>query len=255
LIHNATYFQNMDSGAGQVDAEVLVDILIRVSEIACELPVIQTLNIMVRLEEPEQGAAVTSAHIAIATARTSTERYSHMAIHPYPPGLETVWHLPGDTDVLVRPIRPEDAKIEREFVDGLSSRSKYFRFMNHMNKISPLLLARFTQIDYDREMALVVILGEHTAQASMIAVARYVCNPDRRSCEFALTVADDWQKKGIGRRLMERLIAIAQERGVEVMEGDVLAENGKMLRLCHSLGFRTIQGGPDPEVVIVSRNL
>ena len=86
-------------------------------------------------------------------------------------------------------------------------------------------------------------------------MARYICNPDRRTCEFALTVADDWQKMGIGHRLMERLIAIAQARRLEVMEGDVLAGNSKMLRLCHSLGFRTIQNNEEPEVVIVRRNL
>ena len=255
LIQNACYSEGIDYGPEPADAEALVEILVSVSEIACELPTIQQLNISIRLEDSEQSAAVISAHIAIATARTSAVDYSHMAIHPYPPGLETVWQLADDTDVLVRPIRPEDATIEREFVDGLSAQSKYFRFMNHMGKISSLLLARFTQIDYDREMALVVILGEHTAQASMIGVARYICNPDRRSCEFALTVADDWQKMGIGHRLMERLIAIAQKRGVKVMEGDVLAENGKMLRLCHSLGFHTIQDNEEPEVVMVRRDL
>ena len=89
----------------------------------------------------------------------------------------------------------------------------------------------------------------------MIGVARYICHPDRRICEFALTVADDWQKKGIGHRLMERLIAIAQERGVEVMEGDVLAQNSKMLRLCKSLGFHVTQDSEEPEVVILRRAL
>jgi len=84
---------------------------------------------------------------------TNTNRYGHMAIHPYPAGLETTWQSGEGVAVLVRPIRPEDSQMEREFVDNLSDESKYFRFMNHMDKISPLLLARFTQIDYDREMA------------------------------------------------------------------------------------------------------
>jgi acetyltransferase len=255
LIQNAFYSASTEYGREPVGAEALVQILIGVSEIACELPTIQELDISLRLQEAEHTATVVSAHMAIATARTSTERYCHMAIHPYPPGLETTWQLADDTSVAVRPIRPEDATIEREFVDDLSAESKYFRFMNHMDKISSLLLARFTQIDYDREMALVVILGEHTAEASMIGVARYICHPDRRTCEFALTVADDWQKKGIGHRLMERLIAIAQERGVEVMEGDVLAQNSKMLRLCKSLGFHVTQDSEEPEVVILRRAL
>ncbi len=124
-----------------------------------------------------------------------------------------------------------------------------------MDKISPLLLARFTQIDYDREMALVAVLGEHTPQARIIGVARYIGNPDQQSCEFALTVADSWQKKGLGRQLMLRLIAIAQDRGLEIMEGDVLAQNSKMLRLCAALDFQIQRSDNDPEVVIVRRHL
>ncbi|MBP6725006.1 MAG: GNAT family N-acetyltransferase, partial [Halioglobus sp.] len=131
----------------------------------------------------------------------------------------------------------------------------YFRFMNHMDKISPLLLARFTQIDYDREMALVAVLGEHSPQAAIIGVARYIGNPDKQSCEFALTVADAWQKQGLGHQLMLRLMSIARERGLEVMEGDVLAQNSKMLRLCAALGFHTLRNENDLEVVIVRREL
>jgi len=255
LIQNASDSRKLDYDPEQTKVDALVDILVRVSEIACELPTIQQLYLSLQLADSGQTAIVTDGQASVAATWSSTERYGHMAIHPYPPGLETIWQLADDTTVLVRPIRPEDAKIEREFVEGLSSQSKYFRFMNHMNRISPLLLARFTQIDYDREMALIVVMGEGTEAASMIGVARYVCNPDRTSCEFALAVADNWQKMGIGQRLMERLIAIARERGLEEMEGDVLAENGKMLRLCKSLGFHTTQNNEEPEIVIVRRDL
>jgi acetyltransferase len=236
------------------DIDRLVDILRRVSEIACEVPEIQSLDINSLLVD-EQGVTAMDVRVSVAEPRPNTGRYGHMAIHPYPPGLETHWHPADDVDVLVRPIRPEDAAIEREFVDTLSPESKYFRFLNHMDKISPLLLARFTQIDYDREMALVAVLGEHTPQACIIGVARYIGNPDHQSCEFALTVADTWQKKGLGRQLMLRLIAIAQDRGLEIMEGDVLAQNSKMLRLCAALDFQIQRSDNDPEVVIVRRQL
>ena len=89
----------------------------------------------------------------------------------------------------------------------------------------------------------------------MIGVARYISNPDKQSCEFALTVADDWQKKGLGQKLMQRLITIAADRGLEVMEGDVLAQNSRMLRFCKALGFHITHCNEDPEVVIVRRNL
>jgi acetyltransferase len=221
---------------------------------ACELPQIRTLDINPIIMD-EHGVWARDARVSITEPGPGSGRYCHMAIHPYPPGLEKTWRMADGSDVLVRPIRPEDATIERKFVDSLSPESKYFRFLNHMNKISPLLLARFTQIDYDREMALVAVQGEHTPQANIIGVARYISNPDRQSCEFALTVADAWQKKGLGRQLMLRLMSIARERGLQLMEGDVLAQNNKMLRLCAALDFHTRKNDEDPEVVIVSRKL
>ena len=80
-------------------------------------------------------------------------------------------------------------------------------------------------------------------------MARYVINPGRESCEFALTIADKWQRKGIGRELMQRLMNIARNRGIEVMGGEVLASNSRMLRLCETLGFRVSHHTGDPEVV------
>ena len=117
------------------------------------------------------------------------------------------------------------------------------------------MLVRFTQIDYEREMALVAVTGEHTPEAAIIGVARYISNPDGQSCEFALTIADDWQKMGIGGQLMERLMNVARDRGLEIMEGDVLSHNNKMLRLCKKLGFRTVHDHDDPEVTVVRRHL
>jgi len=246
--------QNHFGSLSTSDTDKLIEILRRVSELACELPQIETLELNPVLVGGTQVTAM-AIRIAVAEPLRTTNRYCHMAIHPYPPGLETSWQLSEDINVLVRPIRPEDATTERSFVDNLSADSKYFRFMNHMDKISPLLLARFTQIDYDREMALVAMLDEHTPETKMIGVARYISNPDKRSCEFALTVADEWQKRGLGRKLMERLITIASDRGLRVMEGDVLAQNSKMLRLCSALGFHTIHDNTEPEVVIVRRDL
>jgi len=231
-----------------------VDILKRVSEMACELPEIQEMDINPLMVDETDVIAV-DARIIVAPPKTSTAHYGHMAIHPYPPELETMWHLPDGTDISVRPIRPEDAETEQEFVDNLSPESKYFRFMNRMDKLTPLMLARFTQIDYDREMALAAVIHEQTPQARIVGVARYIGNPDGKSCEFALTVADTWQKKGLGRHLMQRLMTVAHNRGLELMEGDVLSQNTKMLRLCKKLGFRAVHDKEDPEVVMVRRHL
>ncbi|MCP5299942.1 MAG: bifunctional acetate--CoA ligase family protein/GNAT family N-acetyltransferase [Chromatiaceae bacterium] len=237
----------------EADIASLTDVLQRISEIACELPEVQELDINPLLVD-EDGVIAVDARIVVAPPQASTAHYGHMAIHPYPPELETTWQLPDGTDVLMRPIRPEDAEIEQDFVQNLSAESKYFRFMQSLDKLTPMMLARFTQIDYDREMALVAVINEGMPDARILGVARYVSNPDRQSCEFALTVADEWQKKGIGRQLMQRLMTVARDRGIEIMEGEVLSNNSKMLRLCEKLGFRTVHGD-DPEVVAVRRHL
>ena len=236
------------------DIGQLTDVLQRISEIACELPEVQELDINPLLVD-EDGVIAVDARIVVAPPKTSTARYGHMAIHPYPPELETTWQLPDGTDVSVRPIRPEDAGIEQDFVQKLSAESKYFRFMQSMEKLTPLMLARFTQIDYDREMALIAVINEDKPDAHILGVVRYVSNPDKQSCEFALTVADAWQQKGIGRQLMQRLMTVARDRGIEIMEGEVLAHNSKMLRLCEKLGFRTVHRPDEPDVVEVRRHL
>ena len=236
------------------DMPALIQVLERVSEIACELPEVVELDINPLLVD-EGGVVAVDARIVVAPPQTSTKHYGHMAIHPYPHELATNWQLSDGTDVLVRPIRPEDAEIEQNFVRDMSPESKYFRFMQSMEQLSPLMLARFTQIDYDREMALIAVTGEGTAAARSIGVVRYVSNPDRQSCEFALAVADDWQKQGIGRQLMQRLMSIARDRGIEIMEGEVLANNTKMLHLCERLGFLVVHDSEDPEVVHVRRHL
>ena len=236
------------------DIGQLIDVLQRTSEIACELPEIQELDINPLLVD-EHGVIAVDARVVVAPPKTSTAYYGHMAIHPYPPELETSWQLADGTDVLVRPIRPEDAEIEQYFVQNLSDESRYFRFMQSMDKLTPMMLARFTQIDYDREMALVAVINEGTEQARILGVARYVSNPDRQSCEFALTVADAWQRKGIGRQLMQRLMTVARDRGIDIMEGEVLSNNSKMLGLCGRLGFRTVHITDEPEVVGVRRHL
>jgi acetyltransferase len=121
-------------------------------------------------------------------------------------------------------------------VKSLSAETRYFRFMNTLRELTPQMLVRFTQIDYDREMAFVATVPEDGREAE-VGVARYVANPDGESCEFALVVADDWQRKGLGRRLMGQSIDVARARRLRSMIGHVLAENRGMLRLCRNLGF------------------
>jgi acetyltransferase len=157
-------------------------------------------------------------------------------MQPYPAHLVQRLRLKDGTWVTIRPIRPEDAVIEQEFVRRLSDESRYNRFMDTVRELSPQMLSHFTQVDYDRHMALIVVTGQDEA-GIQIAVARYIADDDRQRCEFAIVVADDWQQKGLGALLMQALIAAARSAGMRVLYGDVLASNHKMLRLMGKMGF------------------
>ena len=115
-------------------------------------------------------------------------------------------------------------------------------------------LANLTQIDYDREMAFIAVVQQESKDVE-IGVARYVMNPDRHSCEFALVVADQWQKKGIGSYLMTQLMQAAKNRGFDIMVGEVLADNDHMLDLAARLGFIQHAHDEDPGIAVVSKYL
>jgi len=217
-----------------VDRAALDEVLLRISEIACELPEVVELDVN-PLVADEHGVRALDARVAIRP-RPGARPYAHLAIEPYPVQYEAIEAFGDGRRVVVRPIRPEDATIEREFVEGLADESRRMRFQSALRHLTPAMLARFTQIDYDREMALVAIEGEGPG-LRQVAVARYVALPDGQDCEYAIVVADAWQHRGLGARLMDRLVAIARERGLKRMEGWVLAENAAMLELCARMGF------------------
>jgi len=173
-----------------------------------------------------------------------------MAIHPYPSELEGEFRLRDGSAVAVRPIRPEDASLERQFFEGLSERSRYQRFLNQMAHLPPQMLARFTQLDYDRELALVALAPDGSA---FIGVGRYAPNADGETAEFALTVADAWQGRGVGRALLERLCDCARAAGYRTLFGHILNANRDMLELSARLGFA--KSSSDGELISVARAL
>jgi acetyltransferase len=220
----------------------------------CELPEIIELDINPLIVD-ENGLAAVDARIGIAPSPSSADRYGHMAIHPYPVHLVEKWPMPDGITLTVRPIRPEDAQIEQAFVRGLSDESRYFRFMQAVHELTQEMLVRFTQIDYDREMALIAVVETDAGKELQVAVARYTAYPDRRSCEFAIVVADDWQGRGIGTHLMHSLMQVAKSRGIDLMEGEIIAGNTHMLGLMDRLGFKVHPNPEDEGVVDASRAL
>ncbi len=236
-----------------VDREALKEVLLCISEMVCELPWIMELDLNPLIVD-ENGAIAADARIVIDhAASASGDRYAHMSIYPYPVHLIQEWQMNDGKVVTIRPIRPEDADMEQEFVKNMSDESRYYRFMDTLRELTQTMLVRFTQIDYDREMALVATIADEGEDAKegrdlQIGVARYVVNPDGESVEFALAVGDDWQKCGVGRKLMTALVDCARMKGYRAVVGDVLSTNTKMFRLMTSLGF-TIHPHPDDTAV------
>lgn len=224
-------FRNMPPA----DMESLETLLLRVSEMVCELPCIREMDINPLIID-ENGALAADARVIVSNTLPSADRYAHMAICPYPSDLVSHWQLADGTDVTLRPIRSEDAEMLQDFVRRMSEQSRYFRFMETLRELSPAMLSRFTQIDYDREMALVATVKDGDSE-QQLGVARYVINPDGESCEFALAVADAWQGHGIGYRLMNGLIEVARAKELNLMEGEMLAGNVGMKELATSIGF------------------
>ena len=228
-----------------INRAALENVLLNISEMICELPCLQEIEINPLLVD-EDGAIALDVRMLAGEVSAPGGAYSHMAIHPYPAHLLQTWRSADGHNITLRPIRPEDAAIEQDFVKNLSDESKYSRFMNTLQELSQSMLIRFTQIDYDREMALIATTADDSSQTIQIGVARYLSQPDGESVEFALVVADHWQKHGIGRKLMGALIECARQKGYRRIMGDILAVNTNMLRLMSQLGF-SIQAHPEDQ--------
>lgn len=172
----------------------------------------------------------------------------------YPAHLIKQIKLRDGTPLTIRPIRPADMDLEKEFVRKLSDYSRYYRFMQPIRELSPAMLEHFTHPDYDQEMALIALCTRNDKDEE-IGVARFIKYSDARECEFAIAVADEWQGKGVATALMQELIAVARSVGLQSMEGFVLTTNQAMLKLVKFLGFSTQMNSEDATQMTVRKNL
>ncbi|MFA6122096.1 MAG: bifunctional acetate--CoA ligase family protein/GNAT family N-acetyltransferase [Sideroxydans sp.] len=242
-------FRNM----APANMEALEDVLLRVSEMVCELPLLKEMDINPLILD-ENGALAADARVVVEYRQPSADRYAHMAIYPYPTHLVSEWQLADGMDITIRPIRPEDAQLVKQFVHDLSEETKYFRFMNSVQELTEDMLSRLTQIDYSRELALIAVTQTHDKEVQL-GVARYAINPDGKTCEFALVVADNITGKGLGQKLMLSLMEAGRTKGLEVIEGEVLSHNHNMLKLMSRLGFAAKHSTEDAGIMKVSKAL
>ncbi len=227
-------------GMKPVNLQLLEEIIIRLSHLVSDYSEIEELDINPLFAD---GDLILAADARIRVSEARVRAPYHLVISPYPNQYEDRVLIKSGDSLFIRPIRPEDAPHLIRLFEGLSPRAVYHRFFSPLKQLPPSMLARFTQIDYDRSMALSAFLQENGVE-HMVGVARFIGDTNPRCVEFAVMIEDGWQGKGIGAELMNRLIAIARERGVKTIRGIVLAENTQMLALGKKMGF-DIQPAPD----------
>src|SRR6266700_2593535 len=214
----------------------IAEVLIRVGQLAADHAEIRELDINPLLAD-NTGVVALDARIRIATAPVPGA--VRLAIAPYPRLLETDERTRDGTLVHLRPVRPEDEPLLHDLAGHMSPEDLRLRFFTPIRGLTHAVAARLTQIDYDREMAL---LAQHNG--TMLGIAHFFADPDRQRAEYAIAVRTDWKGRDLGHLLMTRLIAIGRQCGIGELIGEVLRENGPMLEMCAALGFAI---APDPD--------
>ena len=236
-----------DQPAADLDGIALT--LVKVSQLICDIADIAELAINPLLAD-EQGVLALDARIKVV--RSHLPAAKRLAIRPYPRELEDVITLPDGQTLLIRPIRPEDEPAFQALFSRLTLDEIRLRFLHAMQFLSHEMAARLTQIDYDREMALVLCDPASQKEPALHGVVRLTADPDNAHAEFAILIHRDMTGMGLGPMLMRRIIDYARSQGIGEIFGEVLAENRPMLRLCEAFGFKKRRDPEDPGVMIVS---
>jgi acetyltransferase len=228
----------------RADLDALYDVLVRVGQMVVDLPELAELDINPLLLDAG-GAIALDARMRLAPLAPGADPLARMAILPYPDWLEVqVDSALGP--LTLRPVRPEDAPAHQAFFQSLSPEDIHFRMFGMMRELAPNQLARLTQIDYAREMALIATRGQGRGSETL-GVARVIADPDNIEGEFAVVVRSDLKGRGLGRILMQGLIDYCRQRGLVRLRGAALGENARMHALARACGFG-LQSGPDGTV-------
>lgn len=172
----------------------------------------------------------------------------------YPAHLARERRLADGRTLLIRPIRPDDAQLEREFLERLSDDARRRRFIKYAHAPDPELIQYLTRVDYDRHMAF-VCEARNGARGEIVGDARYAGNAEGRSCELGIVVADDWHHTGVAQLLMEELTRAARAHGFQTMQGVVLRDNRDMLDFVAALGFESAPSPEDARLVRITKQL
>jgi acetyltransferase len=178
-------------------------------------------------------------------------KYKHLVISPYPSKYITEYTLKDGRKAVLRPIKPEDEAMEKEMFGNFSERTQKFRFFQLIKDISHEQLVRYTQIDYDREIAIIAEL-EEDGKKVMAGVGRLISDQYNEAAEFAVVIADPWHNQGLGNKFLDYILEIAGRRGIHKVYASILFENHIMQHMFRSRGFtmKIVEDGYYAELVI-----
>ncbi|WP_244849681.1 GNAT family N-acetyltransferase [Caballeronia sp. SL2Y3] len=223
----------------ELPGEMLLHTLTALSQLVCYVEEIVALRLT--LQVTRDSVAVHEPQLTLGACRKP------LAIVPYPRAMEETLDWRG-MRITVRPIRPEDEDAHRAFVAANTAEDLRLRFFGAVRSFDHSQLARMTQIDYDREMALIVTRTNADGASETLAVARAIADPDNETAEFALAARSDMKGQGLGSLLLTRIIDYEKKRGTRWMIGEALRENAGMIGLARKLGFELTRTD-DPGVV------
>lgn len=239
LIEHTRIYPLLEGYRGQkgVDLDELAFLLCKFTYLVMDFPEIKELDIN-PLGIDDEGSIILDAHVILDKnfEPNAQKKASHLIIPPYPGRYQKWITAKNNKKVFLRPIRPEDEPRELAMVNKLSKESLYFRFFGYVPKLDHQFMIRFTQIDYDREMAIIALVEEE-GEEEMIGVVRIVADPWGEAAEYAIIIADQWQSQGLGSQMTDYIIEIARDMGLKSIYASALATNKGMLRLFDRKGF------------------
>ena len=251
LMEGTKIYKTLGGSVSRKGADLgeLEQIIVSFSNLIVDFPEIAEIYVNPLVIADGKARAVNARVVLEPPGPAAEIDHPHVVITPYPTRYVSRWLLSDGLEVLLRPIRPEDEPLEHELLTSVSQETMRARFFAVIRDISHEMLVRYCNIDYEREMAIVAELKE-SGRKKLIGIARLICNRESTSGEFAVLVHDAFQRKGLGYKLVDVIIGIAEEKGLERIFGEILSDNQKMLAVCAKLGFTT--EGADHETTRVS---
>jgi acetyltransferase len=238
-------------GRAPIDLNAVEHTLVRFSQLVAEQRWIKEIDVNPLFVSADQIVAL-DARVILQDPSVTEDRLPALAIRPYPLHYATTCALNDGTPIELRSIRPEDEPMMVNFHETLSDQSVYYRYFSAMSltqRTNHARLARLCFIDYDREVALVAVHdGAASGEPEIIGVGRLCKAHGKNEAEFAVVVSDCWQRRGLGTRLLRRLVEIGREEHLARITGTVLTENHGMCRVCEHAGFKLRARAGEPEI-------